>query len=431
MTLRTIIAWSLLALTGIVLAGTGARLLPQARRAALVLRAAEAPPALADLRLKDVLSSERVAAEIDAALAAEDDELAQSFIDLADGRGISVSADQRERLATLRSSTAYFSARAFAAGAMTGEADSAAGLAGTLAADVTGVGDIRDLVREAPLCARGDPACDRVVVGLATVGLATTATTWIGGLGLAARGGVTITKVARKMHRLSEPLTAGLTRMVRACVDPAAVEALLQAGRRMNIDGLRAAAVAAIRPTEVGALRDLGRNVYQLYGITGARGVLQALSLARSPVEVVRIERLAARFGSKTRATLKVLDRAALVLGAEISALVRAVLGGIAWCIGVALFCRRLGLMVGRVLWPRRPPADRSLEATRVAISLSAATPRPILSQRPVTSVTDGRGAQPIGAEASGSADDERERGVVAGGPSADARCAGSRPPDV
>lgn len=431
MILRTIIAWSLIALTGIVLAGTGARLLPQARRAALVLRAADDPPALADLRLTDVLIPERVTTEIDAALAAEDDELAKSLIDLADGRGISVSADQRERVASARSSTAYRTARAFAAGAMTGEAESAAGLAGILAADVTGVGDVRDLVREAPLCARGDPACDRVVVGLATVGLGTTAATWAMGLGAPARGGVTIMKVARKLHRLSEPLTAGLTRMVRACVDPAAVEALLQAGRRMNIEGLRAAAGAAVRQTELGALRDLGRNVYRVYGMTGARGVLQALSLSHSPAEVARIERLAARFGSKTQAVLKVLDRAALVLGAELSALIKAVLCGLAWCVGVALFCRRLGLMVGRVLWPRRPPADRSLEARRIATDLSAATLRPILSQRPATSVTERRDLLPSGVEASESADNGRARGVVAGGASADARSAGSRSTDV
>lgn len=431
MILRTIIAWSLLALTGIVLAGTGAHLLPQARRAALVLRAADDPPALADLRLTDVLSQERVTTEIDAALAAEDDELAQSLIDLADGRGISVSADQRERVASARSNTAYRTARAFATGAMTGEAESAAGLAGTLVADVAGVGDIRDLVREAPLCARGDPACDRVVVGLAAVGLATTATTWAGGLGLAARGGVTIMKVARKLHRLSEPLTAGLTRMVRACVDPAAVEALLRDGRRMNIDGLRATAGAAVRPTELGALRNLGLNVYRVYGSTSARGVLQGLSLARSPAEIARIERLAKHFGLTMRAVLKVLDRAALALGAEFSELARSVVSGLAWCVGAALFCRRLGLMVGRALWPRRRPADRSLEATRVATGLRAARQRPILSWRPATPVTHRRGLLPGGTEPSESADSGRARGVVAGGPSADARSAGGRSTDV
>ena len=431
MTLRTLIAWTLLALTGIVLAGAGAHLLPQARRAALVLRAAEDPSALADLRLTDVLSPERVAAEIDAALAAEDDELAQSLIELADSRGISVSADQRERVANARSSTVYRSARAFALGAMTGEAESAAGLAGTLAADVTGVGDVRDLVREAPLCARGDPACDRIIVSLAIVGLATTATTWVGGLGAAARGGATIMKVARKLHRLPDTLTAGLTRMVHTCVDPAAVETLIQAGRRVDIGSLRAAAGAAVRPAELGALRDLGRNVYRIYVIAGARGVLQGLSLARSPAEVVRIERLATRFGSKTRAALKVLDRAALALGAELAALVRAVLVGLAWCIGVALFCRQLGLMLGRALWPRRLPATRSLQVTRVATGPYAATPRPLLSWGPTSSVTGRRAAQPVVAVTLESADDGQLRGVVAGGSSADTRRAGGRFPDA
>ena len=42
-------------------------------------------------------------------------------------------------------------------------------------------------------------------------------------------------------------------------------------------------------------------------------------------------------------------------------ALASALLAGLAWCLGLALFCRRLGLLLGRAIWRRpRPPSLRN-----------------------------------------------------------------------
>ncbi|MCJ2082775.1 hypothetical protein [Methylobacterium sp. J-090] len=353
--MRSLLAWGGLALAAGLLAGTGAELLPRAHLAWRLLGAADDPPALARLRLEAVATPDRVADAIDAAVAAQDDTLAQSFLELADGRGIPVDAARRARVAALGEGAPLRAARAFADGALTGQADSGVGLAGAFAADLTGLGDLRALAREGGHLLRDEPH-DPIVLGLAGVGLAATAATYAGGLGAVARGGATLLKTAHRSGRLSRPLATHLARLARESVDPGAVRALALAAGRLDLAGARTAARAGLRTGAVAELTALGGQAYALQGRMGTRGVLQVLSLARSPAEVSRAVRLAEGMGPATRAVLKLLDRAALVIGAVLMELVRTVGLALGWCWGVTLFCRRLGLAIGRLIWaePRR-----------------------------------------------------------------------------
>ncbi|WP_157085682.1 hypothetical protein [Methylobacterium sp. Leaf99] len=373
---RRLLAWGGLALSALLLAGTGGALLPRAHLAWRLLRAADDPPALARLRLDPVATPERVADEIDAAVAAQDDTLARSFLDLADGRGIPVEAARRDRVAALGEGAPLRTARAFADGALTGRADSGVGLAGAFAADLTGLGDLRDLAREGGHLLRDEPA-DTVLLGLAGVGLAATAATYAGGLGAVARGGATLLKTAHRSGRLSRPLAAHLARLARESVDPGAVRAMALAAGRLDLAGARTAARAGLRTGAVAELTALGGRAYALQGRMGTRGVLQVLSLARSPAEIGRVVRLAEGMGPATRAVLKLLDRAALVIGAVLTELVRTVGLALGWCWGVTLFCRRLGLAIGRLIWaePGRARTPRGAgTGSRAPSTIAAAT---------------------------------------------------------
>jgi hypothetical protein len=349
---KPILAWGGLVLAGLLLAGSGAELLPRAHLAWRLLRAADDPPALARLRLEPVTTPERLAEEIDAAVAAQDDTLAQSFLDLADGRAIPVDAARRGRVEALREAAPLRTARAFADGALTGQADSGIGLAGAFAADLTGLGDLRDLAREGGHLVRDEPY-DSLVLGLASVGLVATAATYAGGLGAVARGGTTLLKAAHRSGRLSRPLAASLGRLARESVDPVAVRAMVAAAGRFDLAATRTAARAGLRTGAVAELAALGGQAYALQARMGSRGVLQVLSLARSPAEIGRAVRLADGLGPVTRAVLKLLDRAALVIGAVLMELVRTVWLALGWCWGLTLFCRRLGLAIGRLIWPK------------------------------------------------------------------------------
>src|SRR5439155_1317092 len=85
--------------------------------------------------------------------------------------------------------------------------------------DLAVFGDIRDVVREGKHLAMGEDT-DRLVLGLATAGLAVTAATYISVGGMApVRAGLTLVKDARKVGRLGEGLAEWTGRSVRQMVD--------------------------------------------------------------------------------------------------------------------------------------------------------------------------------------------------------------------
>src|SRR5205085_11622624 len=110
-------------------------------------------------------------------------------------------------------------AKSFATGLVTGNADDVASLSGTIAGDLFVFGDIRDVVRETKHLAMGEDT-DRLVLGLATAGLAVTAATYVSvGGAVPLRAGLTLVKDARKVGRLGEGLTAWAGRSAREVVD--------------------------------------------------------------------------------------------------------------------------------------------------------------------------------------------------------------------
>ena len=205
-----------LALAGMaVSAAAGVMLWPQARDAGAILAAQDDPAALSDLELNSALRNNPkvVAQNIEAALAANDADLAGSFVDLAREKNISLPGElsQRVRDAVAEENSSSHFAKGFASGLVTGNADDVASLSGTVAGDLFVFGDIRDVVREGKHLAMGEDT-DRLVLGLAAAGLAVTAATYVSVGGAApVRAGLTLVKDARKVGRLGE----GLTRMGR------------------------------------------------------------------------------------------------------------------------------------------------------------------------------------------------------------------------
>ena len=173
---------------------------------------------------------------IEAALAANDADLAGSFVELAGDRNIPVSEELSRRVSdavTEENSSSHF-ARRFASGLVTGNADDVASLSGTVAGDLFVFGDIRDVVREGKHLAMGEDT-DRLVLGLATAGLAVTAATYVSVGGMApVRAGLTLVKDARKVGRLGEGLTQWAGRSAREVVDTPMLQNAVASGSVMR-----------------------------------------------------------------------------------------------------------------------------------------------------------------------------------------------------
>jgi hypothetical protein len=293
---------------------------PHAREAGAMLAAQDDPAELSDLQVGSALrnSQNMVASQIESALAAHDTGLASSFVDLAKARNIALPEDLLQRVdeAVAEDSSASHFAKRFASGLVTGNADDAGSLSGTVAGDLFVFGDIRDVVREGKHLVMGEDT-DRLVLGLAATGLAVTAATYVSMGGVApVRAGLTLVKDARKVGRLGEGLTEWAGRSAREIVDGPMLQDAVATSATTSPGHTMRAIRAAFNAEKAGALVRMAKDVGRISEKAGARGALDTLKIAEGPEDVARAARLAESSGGKTRALIKLLGRGALLLAA-------------------------------------------------------------------------------------------------------------------
>jgi hypothetical protein len=309
------------AVAGMALCGIACALLwPHARDAGAILAAQDDPAALSDLQLNSALRDQQAGVEhnIEAARAASDADLAGSFVDLAREKSIAVDDELSRRVveAVVEGNSSSHFAKRFATGLVTGNADDVASLSGTVAGDLFVFGDVRDVVREGKHLAMGEDT-DRLVLGLAAVGLVVTAATYVSIGGVApVRAGLTLVKDARKVGRLGEGLTQWAGRSARGMVDAPMLQHAVASGSMMRPGQTVSAIRAAFHAEKAGALVRLAKDVGRVSERAGIRAAQDTLKIAENPKDVARAARLAESKGGQTRAILKVLGRGALLLAA-------------------------------------------------------------------------------------------------------------------
>lgn len=293
---------------------------PHARDAAALLRAQDDPAQLSDIRVDSALRNNDtvIGRGIAQALEANDADLAKSFADLAQDKGIKLPPGVTERVdaAIADENSTVSTARRFAAGFVTGEADDVASLSGTVAGDLFVFGDIRDVVREGTRLAMGENA-DQLVLGLASVGLVVTAATYVSvGGATPVSAGLSMVKDARKVGRLGAGLTEWAGRSARGVVDAPMLQQAVATASIARPGQTISAVKAAFKAEKAGALVRLAKDVGRVSEKAGTRGALDVLRIADGPKDVARAARLAESKGSQTRAIVKILGRGALLLTA-------------------------------------------------------------------------------------------------------------------
>lgn len=328
--LRLNIALGLLLASG--LAVVAAWTLPPAVEAGRTLAARDDPAQLTDLALGRGFDAATAEREIRAALAGNDPELAQSFIELARERAVSIDPELAAKAdADMQAWSSYGNtAWRFARGFFAGNPDDVASLVGTAAGDLLVIGDVRDAAREGWHMARGEEP-NRLVLGLSLGGLAVTAGTFASfGLAAPARAGLSVVKAAGKSERIG----ARLLRLLRFEKPAAMVE---MAG-------------------------DVGR----IEAKAGGRAAFEAMQLAQEPKDVAAFGRLAVAKGGKTRAILKLLGRGAIAFTGSMIDLALALMWALANVIG---FCASLKRTTERATLAviRRRKLRRARHAAAVA----------------------------------------------------------------
>lgn len=299
-----------------LLAALAFYVVPRGFDARATLAMADDPVRIADRALDRKFNADVAAHGIQQALADNDADLAKSFVDLADARHVTVDPALRVKVtaAVKEASSTRHAMESFAMGFVTGVPDNGAALAGTALGDLFVFGDIRDAVREGTHLVLGEPT-DKMILGLACVGLAITAGTYATiGASAPVRVGLTLAKAARKTGRLGGRLTLAIGRMLRGVVDWNRLRrAIVGASVSEPAVAIRAAR-EAVKVDRAERLVDLARDVGRVEEKAGTRAALDGLKVAENPQEMSRVAKLAEKEGSRTRAILKVAGRGAIML---------------------------------------------------------------------------------------------------------------------
>ena len=308
---------------------------------------------VAEARMLSVAPSD-FESEIETALAEDDDELARSIQLLATDRGVAIDPDLVRRIGEAGAFSFTKSAGQAWAGLVSGDTETPTAFAGSLVADLSVAGDLRDLYSELSKY----PDYDELTVGLASLGIAATGATIVSGMnGLPAKAGVSLLKSAKKAGKLPPSLQRELRDIAARSIDGDEAAAAFRAAKSLDTTALSASARRIVRPEAIERLGSTARSIGGVAGQQGYRGTLQTLKLAETTDDIRKLEKASTRYGDRYRAVARFVGKAggiALKAGAFIALMAWWMLGIAVWVAGLGLFAVDLVMTALRLTMPRR-----------------------------------------------------------------------------
>lgn len=224
------------------------------------------------------------------------------------GQPISAATEQAYQEARSPGATAWRWTRDAAAGAITGQSASLAGLAGAIAAEIGAapLGDIRDAGIQLYAIGQGREP-DDILLGLAVVGIALYTLDRFSGQNLTTvKAGQATMKAGLRFSKASAHLAADMRRVVGNAVDMPG----LKAWARTDFNGANAADAARFVKRgafdEISAVADHMRTIYDT---AGGSAVLVSLKGADNVADLARFRRASRVLGGDAEKTFVVLGR--------------------------------------------------------------------------------------------------------------------------
>ena len=286
--------------------------------------------AYAEIHLQQV-PPERYATEITIALDAGDATLARSLAALAASRNVAIPTGLTERIASLPAVDIGATLGAGWNCVVNGDFDSEAGFACVVATDMTGVGDVRDLVGEGGKFISGQPL-DYFTLGIATVGLGLTVATYSSlGSALPLRVGSSFVKAMHRVGKLPPRLTAQIVRALERGINRPALEETIALASSMRLGELGRPLSRIFNPQSVRLVSNLADDFGTIGKAGGVRAMKLSVEAADSAGDVRRLARVADTYGDRFVGVMKLVGRGALRLGHLLFTIV-------GWLVGVALW---------------------------------------------------------------------------------------------
>lgn len=297
-------------------------------------------------------------AEIRAALAGQDAELARSLADLALSYGhvidpvLLAEIAEAEKFSLTRSVGEVFD------GVVLGKTDTMVNFLSAVVADQLVIGDIRDLGIEAGKY----PNYDRTTVALAGAGLVASAATLVSGPG--ARIGVSVLKAVKKVGALSPRLLRQIGEIGGDLVDLGAAREVLQNASHTSLRKTGDDLVKLFRKDKLDTLMRAATSAGGLFKGQGFRGAADTLKKVDRLEDLPHYQRLSDSLGSKYRGALKLMGVGKLTLGIAdiIGSTLLAILQSVWFAIAVGLTSLQFSLKpVLRRLFRRQTAATPAL----------------------------------------------------------------------
>lgn len=293
--------------------------------------------AYAEIHLQQV-PPERYAAEIAAALDVGDATLARSLTSLAASRNIAIPAELSDRVASLPAIDIGATLGAGWDCVVNGDFDSEAGFACVVATDLTGIGDVRDIVGEGGKFLAGQPI-DYFTLGISTVGLGLTAAT-VSSLGAAAplRAGASFVKAMHRVGRLPPRLTAQIARALERGINRPALEEAVTLATSMRLGDMGRPLARLFNPDSVKLVSNLADDFGTISKAGGVRAMKVGLEAADTAGDVRRLARVADTYGDRFVGVMKLVGRGALRLGHLLFTIAGWLIGAALWLWSVLAF---------------------------------------------------------------------------------------------
>lgn len=328
--------------------------------------------AYAEIQLQQV-PPERYATEITAALDTGDAVLARSLAALAASRAIAIPPELAERIASLPAVDIGATLGAGWNCVVNGDFDSEAGFACVVATDMTGVGDVRDLVGEGGKFIAGQPL-DYFTLGIASVGLGLSVATYssLGGA-LPVRVGASFVKAMHRVGKLPPRLTAQIVRALERGINRPALEEALTLATSMRLGELGRPLSRLFNPRSVKLVSNLAEDFGTIGKVGGVRAMKLSVEAADSAGDVRRLARVADTYGDRFVGVMKLVGRGALRLGHLLFTIAGWLVGAMLWVWSMLAFS--LNAIAGTDRFFRR--RAKAMRTRRHAARLQARPPSP------------------------------------------------------
>lgn len=292
---------------GLALFVAGLVLSPNVWHSIKVLRLA-GEGAIAQYRLA-MIPPEQYVAEIEAALAARDGDLARSLIALAKEQKVTVPPALEAELQALPGVDPLNVLGQGWNCVINGDFDSEAGFACVVATDLTSIGDVRDLVAQGGNYLTGQPV-NYLTLGLSTVGLSLTAATiGTGGAALPLRAGASFLKAVNKVGKVPPRLANEVGTMLARSLNRGALDETMDMARQFRIGELGAPLSRLFNPRSVAAVSDLANDFGRIGKVGGVRAMKASVEVADSTRDVKVLAKTAERYQDRFPAVMKMLGK--------------------------------------------------------------------------------------------------------------------------